>query len=156
VKGFKVPIDKNQNTSSTWLDALSDSFLTEHIFEPTLNNKRVLTWSSSDLDHKFDTLKLLSYDLDYEEFANITLENLTETLRADIDHIDGYFVVYEDDRTTEVFKPLQFHFHSRSEYTFDGKHYNLELHIYHISIDKKHKSVLAVYFDVAMGGNQQN
>lgn len=84
------------------------------------------------------------------------MENLTETIRADIDHIEGYFVVYEDDRTTEVYKPLQFHFHSPSEHTFDGKHYDLELHIYHISIDKKHKSVLAIYFDIELGGDSEN
>ena len=73
-----------------------------------------------------------------------------------INHIDGYFIVYEDDRTTEVFKPLQFHFHSPSEHTFDGKHYDLELHIYHITIDKMHKSVLAVYFDMKSGGTTDN
>jgi carbonic anhydrase len=81
---------------------------------------------------------------------------MTETIRANIDHIDGYFIVYEDDRTTTVFHPLQFHFHAPSEHTFDGKHYDLELHIYHIDITKKHKSVLAVYFDVEMGGDKVN
>jgi carbonic anhydrase len=95
---------------------------------------------------------LLSYDLDYEEFANVTVENITNTIKCDIMHIEGYFVVYEDDRHTEVFKPLQFHFHAPSEHTFDGKSYDLELHIYHISIDRAHKSVLAVYFDTKVGG----
>lgn len=54
----------------------------------------------------FRPLHLLSYDLDYEEFANVTIENITVTVRMDINHIEGYFIVYEDDRKTEVFKPL--------------------------------------------------
>lgn len=97
-----------------------------------------MTWTPADLDHKFDALKLLTYDLDYEEFANVTVENITQTIKVDIDHLDGYFVVYEDERRTEAYKPLQFHFHAPSEHTFDSKHYDLELHIYHHSIDKKH------------------
>lgn len=108
-------------------------------------------WSPA--SYPFSKLSRLNYDLDYEEFVNVTVENITNTIKCDIEHLDGFFVVYEDQRDVEVFQPLQFHFHSPSEHTFDGKHYDLELHIYHISIDKKHKSVLAVFFDTQVGGN---
>lgn len=118
-------------------------------------SQRLLGWEPT-AESRFRSLSLLSFDADYEEFVNVTVENVTNTIRMDINHIDGYFIVYEDDRSTEVFKPLQFHFHSPSEHTFNGLHYDLELHVYHISIDKLHKSVVAVFFDMQAGGNKSN
>ena len=51
---------------------------------------------------------------------------------------------------------LQFHFHSPSEHTFDGKHYELELHIVHKKKDKEELAVLAIYFDREEGGSSEN
>ena len=59
------------------------------------------------------------------------VENLTTTVKADINQIDGVFVMHEDLRPDTLFKPIQFHFHSPSEHTIDGRHYDLEMHFYH-------------------------
>ena len=53
----------------------------------------------------------------------------------DIKHIDGNFIMHEDDKEDEVFNPVQFHYHAPSEHTIDGRHYDLEMHFYHITED---------------------
>ena len=42
----------------------------------------------------------------------------------------------EDADKTKEFAPLQLHFHAPSEHTFNGKHYDLELHIVNANTDK--------------------
>ena len=51
-----------------------------------------------------------------------------------------------------VYNACQFHFHSPSEHTFQGKHYPLELHIVHTLASgppgyTHDKAVIAVFFD---------
>ena len=48
------------------------------------------------------------------------------------------------------------HFHAPSEHTFNGKHYDLELHIVNSNPDKTALSVIAIYFDVKAGGAGAN
>lgn len=86
---------KNQNTPK-------DKTLTRQL---SARNQPISTfdWNREEV---FDTLRLLSFDLDYDEFANVTVQNMSATIRMVIDQINGYFIVYEDDRSTEVFKPL--------------------------------------------------
>lgn len=55
-----------------------------------------------------------------------------------------------------MFMPLQFHFHAPSEHTFDGKFYDLELHIVHQEYNTGKLGVLAIFFDRTAGGNSRN
>lgn len=55
-----------------------------------------------------------------------------------------------------MYAPLQFHIHAPSEHTFNGKHYDLELHIVHSDYMSSKLAVLAIFFDVAAGGNLDN
>ena len=55
-----------------------------------------------------------------------------------------------------MFAPIQFHIHAPSEHTFNGKYYDLELHIVHVDYKSSNLAVLAIYFDVAAGGNTDN
>lgn len=48
------------------------------------------------------------------------------------------------------------HFHAPSEHTFNGKNYDLELHMVHKEYNTDNLSVLAIYFDVAAGGDMDN
>lgn len=105
---------------------------------------------------KFQALHLLSFDANYGEIADVQVKNLTDSLWVDIRHIDGTFVMHEEDRPDEVFKPLQFHFHAPSEHTFDGRHYDVEMHFYHETEDQLHHSVVAIFFDRKAGGIQEN
>ena len=62
----------------------------------------------------------------------------------------------EDADKTKEFAPLQLHFHAPSEHTFNGKHYDLELHIVNANTDKSQLSVIGILFDVEDGGNSTN
>lgn len=46
--------------------------------------------------------------------------------------------------------------HAPSEHTFDGEHYDLELHIVHKHVRENKFAVLAVFFDVEKGGSTTN
>ena len=50
--------------------------------------------------------------------------------------------------------------HSPSEHTFDGKHYDLELHMVHQIIDldpsKNEYAVVAIFFDSNVNGGRSN
>ena len=63
---------------------------------------------------------------------------------------------------TAEFTPLQFHFHSPSEHTVDGKYYDLEMHIVHHYRGKTGDeegylgAVIGVFFDTTEGGTDEN
>ncbi len=55
------------------------------------------------------------------------------------------------------FEILQFHFHAPSEHTFNGKHYDLELHIVHKDAKTGKFAVIGIFFDQSIGdGDQTN
>ena len=54
------------------------------------------------------------------------------------------------------FVPAQFHFHSPSEHTVDGKTYDLEVHMVHTYKDGSLGGVIGIFFDVADGGSSTN
>lgn len=69
----------------------------------------------------------------------------------------GTFLKLTDETlNVKEFVPLQLHFHAPSEHTFNGKHYDLELHIVNANTDKSQLSVIGIMFDVEDGGNQSN
>lgn len=49
---------------------------------------------------------MLTFDANYGEIADVTVKNLTDSVWIDIRHIDGDFVMHEDQREDEVFKPV--------------------------------------------------
>jgi len=65
-------------------------------------------------------------------------------------------VFWDANSNIKMFAPLQFHIHAPSEHTFNGKHYDLELHIVHTDYTSSNLAVLAIYFDVEDGGNKDN
>ncbi len=69
----------------------------------------------------------------------------------------GTYLNLKDESLTEKkFTPLQLHFHAPSEHTFNGQHYDLELHIVHANENKTALSVISISFDVEAGGAQSN
>ena len=99
---------------------------------------------------------MLTFDANYGELADCHVQNLTDSIWIKINHIDGNLVIHESDHEDEVFHPVQFHFHSPSEHTIDGRHYDLEMHFYHITADQNHHSVIAVFFDTRVGGEEES
>ena len=47
--------------------------------------------------HKiFEALHVLKFDPQYGEIADVKVENLTDTIKVDIEHIDGNLIMHED------------------------------------------------------------
>lgn len=94
---------------------------------------------------------MLYFEADYGDVADVTVKNLTDSFWIDIRHLDGDFVMHEEAKEDEHLFPSQFHFHAPSEHTIDGRHYDIEMHIYHETADKSHHSVISVFFDTRAG-----
>lgn len=56
--------------------------------------------------HIFEALHTLQFDAMYGDIADVIVENLTDTIKVDIDHIDGTFIMHEDLRPDAIFKPI--------------------------------------------------
>jgi carbonic anhydrase len=67
---------------------------------------------------------------------------------------NDFLYLLDESKTLKQFDPLQFHVHAPSEHTFNGKTYDLELHIVHINNGSL--SVLGIFFDRVAGGNTAN
>jgi carbonic anhydrase len=86
--------------------------------------------------------------------AATTVSNVTATTK--VLFTNGNLVFWNEEAHLKMFAPAQFHIHAPSEHTFNGKHYDLELHIVHTDYLSSRLAVLAIYFDVAAGGNSDN
>lgn len=60
------------------------------------------------------------------------------------------------DNTEQEFYPLQYHLHSPSEHTIDGKLYDLELHIVHVDKNKVPAAVIGFLFQVSNDADAEN
>jgi len=69
----------------------------------------------------------------------------------------GELEVRFDNGDTTSFVPLSFHFHSPSENTINGKHFDLEMHIVHKNKHTGHLgAVVTIFFDTIDGGPTGN
>jgi len=82
------------------------------------------------------------------------VSNVTDTIK--VLFTNGNLVFWDANANLKMFAPAQFHMHAPSEHTFNGKHYDLELHIVHTDYQSSNLAVLAIFFDVAEGGNKDN
>lgn len=71
----------------------------------------------------------LELEIVYQNPTNLTVLNTGTTFKSDVKVGDITF--WNQDNKSEEYKVLQFHFHAPSEHTFDGAHYDLEMHIVH-------------------------
>jgi carbonic anhydrase len=68
---------------------------------------------------------------------------------------DGSLAFWDFENMIHTYQLLQFHLHTPSEHTFNGKHYDVELHLVHQSFEGN-LAVIAVFFDRKAGGNMLN
>ena len=92
---------------------------------------------------KFDEMQL-----EYPT-ANLTIVHQTHVLDA-IDNGHTIQINYDRGETftigNESYKLRQYHFHSPSEHTVNGRHYPMEMHLVHLSKDKK-IAVIGVFIE---------
>lgn len=87
-------------------------------------------------------------------FTNVTVNNQTETYK--ILTTNGKFTFRDPNETVKYYTLSNIHMHSPSEHTFDGKHYDLEVHLVHTSSESGRYGVLALFFDKEEGGEEDN
>lgn len=123
-------IDKSKAGSQFWLRYSAGS--TNH----NLNNDLVVdaqcmesaTFKKLD-DLKIETLQTVETNALIDNQRGTIITNLLAT-------VGSYFKLRDESNTFKEFVPLQLHFHAPSEHTFNGKHYDLELHIVNANTDK--------------------
>lgn len=87
--------------------------------------------------------------------SDTVVDDLGITIHVNLEN-DGALAFWDESYDLRVYKVLQLHFHAPSEHTFNGKHYDVEMHIVHQDYDNKKLAVLGVFFDVDEGGDLDN
>ena len=98
----------------------------------------------------------LEIELEVVPLLNQYVQDLNYTNKVSFGNGTGVLFVQDNEGVDELFKLLQFHIHAPSEHTFDGEHFDLELHLVHPDYEGHKLAVVAVYFDVIEGGNKTN
>jgi len=108
-------------------------------------------------DPQFKPIDTLAFFAKEQVMVNTAVADKVTTLQAEITPgKEEYLQLIDETRTKKAYTPLQFHLHAPSEHTFNGKHYDLELHIVHKNADASTLSVIGVFFDRAAGGTKDN
>jgi len=96
----------------------------------------------------------ISIELDrmYQDYENVTMSKsgggVSVLLGTDGEFLgEGTMELTRVDEISE-WHPVQFHFHSPSEHTIDGKHMDLEMHIVHLSPEMELGAVLGIFFEL--------
>ncbi len=87
----------------------------------------------TDDDEEFTYLKSenLYVHPDVSQMKSVSINDLGSTYQ--VGYKDGSLAFWDEEGELGLYNILQFHVHAPSEHTFDGEHYDLELHIVHIS-----------------------
>ena len=115
-------------------------------------------------------MELIGYNYyDFKVNTSFKTTDVTKTISFDTDALrkKAELELNFADGSKSYFQPLQFHFHSPSEHTVDGKHYDLEVHFVHTvrgsdnvagSVPQAEMAgaVIGVFFDTAAGGDYEN
>jgi carbonic anhydrase len=108
-------------------------------------------------DPDFRPINTLSFFASEQIMINAQIDDKKTTFQAEIKpEADEYLLLFDETRAKKEFEPLQFHWHAPSEHTFNGKFYDLELHIVHKNTNATELSVIGIFFDLNAGGNQSN
>lgn len=97
----------------------------------------------------FQQLSTLSIQNVQTNEMNALIDNQRSTvINTFVNKVGTFLNLIDESLTTKKYTPLQMHFHAPSEHTFNGKHYDLELHIVHANEDISALSVIGIVFDV--------
>ena len=79
-----------------------------------------------------------STNLDYDIDLNIKNERIEDhgySFAINLDKDQGGLAFFDEKNRIYLYDVQQIHFHSPSEHAFNGKHYDLEMHIVHKQIE---------------------
>lgn len=99
----------------------------------------------------FSTASATEAKFTYKNFEKAKVTNLGKTIQIDIpkdDQANNYFTsdhVPEIRKGGDKFTAVQFHLHSKSEHTIDGKRYDMEMHIVHTVNEEKGDPITIKY-----------
>ncbi len=139
-------IDKSKAGSQFWLRYAGANLNNDLVVDAQCMESA--TFKKLD-DLKIETLQTVETNSIIDNQRGTIITNLLAT-------VGSYFKLKDESGTFKEFVPLQLHFHAPSEHTFNGKHYDLELHIVNANTDKTQLSVLGIMFDVEDGGSKPN
>ena len=96
-----------------------------------------------------DVKEGVTWSLDYKEIPSFMIEH-TEHMEQIVDNGHTIQVTVDEGSSFtfegETYELKQFHFHTPSEHTIDGKHYPMEMHMVHQSADKS-LAVISLLFE---------
>lgn len=89
-----------------------------------------LTRGSSDISDKMEVRGIDYRDIDAGDLKAESWDSASVTIPYAYDYGAELDITFADG-SQSFYEPLQFHFHSPSEHTVDGKNYDLEVHFVH-------------------------
>ena len=87
------------------------------------------------------------------DLVNLTVVDMGTTFQVNFVTGTGSLAFWDENEVLKIYKLVQMHFHAPSEHTFNGVHYDMELHLVHRNFEDNSLAVAAVYFDKAEGGD---
>jgi carbonic anhydrase len=97
---------------------------------------------------EFKPISTLSFFASEQVMVDAEISDKLFTFQGSIQPTDEqYLFLYDETASQKVYAPLQFNVHAPSEHTFNGKFYDLELHIVHKNENATDFSVIGVFFD---------
>ncbi|CDW75260.1 UNKNOWN [Stylonychia lemnae] len=119
--------------------------------QPITDHHEEVNYHGRILENK--NLRLLLSD---SQVTNTIVTDYHTTNQVNVINGTGTLAFWNSTGDIGLFKLLQMHIHAPSEHTFNGKNYDLELHLVHRKFGTNILSVLALYYDVNEGGNKEN
>jgi carbonic anhydrase len=88
--------------------------------------------------------------------VDLVVKDVGDTFKVTMPTPHNILARWDTNNVFHAMDMLQFHFHSPSDHTFSGEHYDLELHIVSQDFKDPLLSVTAIFFDTVKGGTQNN
>ncbi len=87
------------------------------------------------------------------DLANLTVVDMGTTFQVNFVTGTGSLAFWDENDSLKLYKLVQMHIHAPSEHTFNGEHYDVELHLVHRNFEDNSLAVAAIFFDEKEGGN---
>ncbi|CDW75440.1 UNKNOWN [Stylonychia lemnae] len=100
------------------------------------------------------TSSTLDVMVSQKQMSNLTLKDNIYTYYYAF--TGGYLAFWDESNNLDTYQLLQFHVHAPSEHTFNGKHYDVEIHFVHQNTNNNKLVAFGLFFDSRTGGDKEN